>query len=275
VPKAPFVRFPIPQSFLRRAARLKSAGRERKYGALSRIPSAICDAQSAILAFLAGPRLPSSGDRGACAQFDMPPSIAPRSSPMRSCTRPAAASSTSLRRQRNQGAAKTAGAHAAARRSVARSIDRSRARRFKSGGRARRAHLCGGCGAGSLCKACVADEWRRPRSSRVGICPVCGGRPVASLIVGWYGAEGARYASCMLCATLWNEVRVKCLVCGSTKGIGYQEIDGEGGNVKAETCDECGSYVKVFLPAQRRPARAGGRRCGKPWSRPAAARERL
>ena len=31
----------------------------------------------------------------------------------------------------------------------------------------------------------------------------------------------------LLCATLWNEVRVKCLVCGSTKGVGYQEIDGQ------------------------------------------------
>ena len=26
----------------------------------------------------------------------------------------------------------------------------------------------------------------------------------------------------------------------------YQEIDGQDGTVKAETCDECGSYVKVF-----------------------------
>ena len=80
----------------------------------------------------------------------------------------------------------------------------------------------------------------------VGLCPVCGGRPVASMIVGWYGAEGARYASCILCSTLWNEVRVKCLVCGSTKGVGYQEIDGQGGTIKAETCDECGSYLKVL-----------------------------
>jgi FdhE protein len=64
--------------------------------------------------------------------------------------------------------------------------------------------------------------------------------------VGWYGAEGARYAACALCATLWNEVRVKCLVCGSTKGVGLQGIDGQDGTVKAETCDECGSYVKVL-----------------------------
>jgi FdhE protein len=80
----------------------------------------------------------------------------------------------------------------------------------------------------------------------VGLCPVCGGRPGASMIVGWYGAEGARYASCALCATLWNEVRVKCLACGSTKGVGYREIEGQAGTIKAETCDECGSYLKVL-----------------------------
>lgn len=80
----------------------------------------------------------------------------------------------------------------------------------------------------------------------VGLCPVCGGRPVATLIVGWYGAEGARYACCTLCSTLWNEVRVKCLACGSTKGVGYQEVDGQNGTIKAETCDECKSYVKVL-----------------------------
>jgi FdhE protein len=80
----------------------------------------------------------------------------------------------------------------------------------------------------------------------VGACPVCGGPPAVSLIVGWQGAEGARYASCALCSTLWNEVRVKCLACGSTKGVGYQEVDGQSGAIKAETCDECGSYVKIL-----------------------------
>jgi FdhE protein len=39
---------------------------------------------------------------------------------------------------------------------------------------------------------------------------------------------------------------VKCLACGSTKGVGYQEVDGQSGAIKAETCDECGSYVKVL-----------------------------
>ncbi len=79
-----------------------------------------------------------------------------------------------------------------------------------------------------------------------GVCPVCGGPPVASLIVEWRNAHGNRFCVCSLCATLWNYVRIRCCSCGSTKGIGYQEIDGSPGTVKAETCDECRTYVKVM-----------------------------
>ena len=79
-----------------------------------------------------------------------------------------------------------------------------------------------------------------------GVCPVCGGPPVSSVIVDWHGAHGARFCACSLCATLWHHVRVKCTVCGSTKGISYQEVEGGLGAVKAECCDECRSYVKIF-----------------------------
>lgn len=79
-----------------------------------------------------------------------------------------------------------------------------------------------------------------------GVCPACGGPPVSSLVVGWVGAHGARFCACALCSTLWNYVRIKCAVCGSTKGIAYQEIAGGPGTVKAETCDSCGSYVKIL-----------------------------
>ena len=79
-----------------------------------------------------------------------------------------------------------------------------------------------------------------------GACPVCGGPPVSSLIVGWHGAHGARFCACSLCGTLWNYVRIKCTLCGSTKGIGYQEIEGGPGTVKAETCDSCRCYVKIL-----------------------------
>lgn len=79
-----------------------------------------------------------------------------------------------------------------------------------------------------------------------GACPACGGPPVASLVVGWREAEGARYCACALCGTHWNYVRIKCVACGTTKGIGYQEVAGGPGTIKAETCDGCFSYVKVL-----------------------------
>lgn len=79
-----------------------------------------------------------------------------------------------------------------------------------------------------------------------GACPACGGPPVASLIVEWPNAHGNRFCACSLCSTLWNYVRIRCCSCGTTKGIGYQEIEGSPGTVKAETCDECRTYVKVM-----------------------------
>jgi FdhE protein len=79
-----------------------------------------------------------------------------------------------------------------------------------------------------------------------GACPVCGGPPVSSLVVGWQGAHGTRFCACALCGTLWNYVRVKCTLCGSTKGISYREVEGGAGIVKAETCDTCRGYVKIL-----------------------------
>ena len=79
-----------------------------------------------------------------------------------------------------------------------------------------------------------------------GVCPACGGRPVGSLVVGVHGAEGARYAVCSCCATRWNEVRVKCLACGATKGIGYRAVEAEEASIKAEICDSCKSWTKIL-----------------------------
>jgi FdhE protein len=79
-----------------------------------------------------------------------------------------------------------------------------------------------------------------------GVCPSCGGAPVASAIVGWLGAHGARFCTCALCATQWHVVRVKCVLCASTKGIAYQELDVGPDNVKAETCENCRGYVKIL-----------------------------
>lgn len=80
----------------------------------------------------------------------------------------------------------------------------------------------------------------------VGLCPACGGRPVSSAVTATPGIDNVRYASCAGCATQWNEVRVKCLACGSTKGISYRSAQTHEATVKAEACRECSSWIKIF-----------------------------
>ena len=86
-----------------------------------------------------------------------------------------------------------------------------------------------------------------------GLCPACGGRPVTSSVMGTQGIENVRYAACACCATRWNEVRVKCLCCGSTKGLSYRSVETTEATVKAETCRQCHSWVKIFY-TQKNPS---------------------
>src|SRR5208337_4065466 len=97
-----------------------------------------------------------------------------------------------------------------------------------------------------LARLAAALDAERLQRIEDGVCPACGGPPVASVIVGWQAAHGARFAACSLCGVLWHVVRIKCLRCGSTEGVRYQEIDGGPGLIKAETCDACRSYVTVL-----------------------------
>lgn len=80
----------------------------------------------------------------------------------------------------------------------------------------------------------------------VGVCPSCGGRPVTSSVMGAPGIENIRYASCAGCATQWNEVRVKCLCCGSNKSVSYRSVGTTDATVKAEACRECKRWVKIL-----------------------------
>ena len=85
-----------------------------------------------------------------------------------------------------------------------------------------------------------------------GVCPACGGAPSATLVVGWKRADGTRFCSCALCGTLWNYVRAKCTLCGSTSNISLREVAGSDGTIKAEVCGDCRGYVKV-LYQQKNP----------------------
>ena len=83
------------------------------------------------------------------------------------------------------------------------------------------------------------------RTEPANLCPVCASAPVASIVrIG--SEQGLRYLHCSLCATEWHMVRTKCSNCESTKGIAYYGIEGDKGAVKAEACEECGSYLKIL-----------------------------
>jgi len=79
-----------------------------------------------------------------------------------------------------------------------------------------------------------------------GLCPCCGSLPVASVVRMDGQSQGHRYLQCSMCAAEWHMVRIKCSHCDSTKGIAYQAIEGGSAAIKAETCDECHSWLKIF-----------------------------
>ena len=71
-------------------------------------------------------------------------------------------------------------------------------------------------------------------------------RPVASIARSGGAAGGQRYLHCALCATEWHMVRIKCSDCEATAGIHYFGIEGGAEAVKAETCDACSGFLKIF-----------------------------
>jgi FdhE protein len=73
-------------------------------------------------------------------------------------------------------------------------------------------------------------------------CPSCGSAPVAGLVLG----DGLRYLACSLCAAEWHLTRVVCANCRSTEGISYFAIEGDAGAAKAEACEQCRTYLKLF-----------------------------
>ena len=84
------------------------------------------------------------------------------------------------------------------------------------------------------------------------VCPCCGMRPTASLVRIDPERNNYRYLVCSLCMTEWNMERVKCTSCEEEKGVGYLTLEAEGRDaasaaIRAETCDECKTYLKIFL----------------------------
>ncbi|HSN90732.1 MAG TPA: formate dehydrogenase accessory protein FdhE [Anaeromyxobacteraceae bacterium] len=78
-------------------------------------------------------------------------------------------------------------------------------------------------------------------------CPLCGSPPVAGLV---QGDDRARYLSCSLCAAQWYVPRIRCTSCQAGETVSYLEIEGDPG-ARAEACDACKSYLKLFDLAKR------------------------
>ena len=95
----------------------------------------------------------------------------------------------------------------------------------------------------------MAASLREEAFSRLeqgGLCPVCGSYPSVGIVRGNGADQGLRYLSCSLCSSQWHMVRVKCSTCESTNGIDYHIVEGSKVAVKAESCDDCNSYLKLL-----------------------------
>jgi FdhE protein len=248
VPQAPFVSLPNPSViFARRAARLSALAAESQLAGYLEFLASIAEAQANLLPGLPDPDLPGAATIARAGQFAMPPldrsTFKPDAALRETCSRlfdalaPVAKPDPADAALGRVGGADEAELDGMIANVLADSIPFEAVADHVYLAAALQVHFA---------RLAARLDGAALASVGVGVCPVCGGPPAVSLIVGWQGAEGARYASCALCSTLWNEVRVKCLACGSTKGVGYQEVDGRSGAIKAETCDECGSYVKIL-----------------------------
>lgn len=244
----PFAVLPDPKRlFTARAARLRALAETSSLAPYLRFLAGLAEAQHAILTELPEPLRPDAGAIGRAREFEMPP--LDRS---RAAADPALAAAFDRLFDSAKGIeqpgpaadalAKVTAASPSGREAMARAVLAEALPVESLAGhvyvaaalQVYFARLAGGLDAASL----VPVGYR--------LCPACGGAPSSSMVVGWLGAHGARFCACSLCGTLWNIVRIKCVLCGSTKGIGYQEIDGGTGTVKAETCDECRGWVKIL-----------------------------
>ena len=90
------------------------------------------------------------------------------------------------------------------------------------------------------------DHKQLPVVSPFGVCPACGSLPVASIVRVGGRRDGCRYMCCGLCATEWHLVRVVCSHCEATKDVAYHLIEGGSDAIKAESCDHCHVYRKIF-----------------------------
>lgn len=98
--------------------------------------------------------------------------------------------------------------------------------------------------------ASTLDPTRIGRSADSALCPVCGSHPMVSLVHIGGTADSLRYLVCSLCASQWYLERVKCSNCDNTRDLGYAAVENPTSAIRAESCPECKSYLKILYQNQ-------------------------
>jgi FdhE protein len=88
-----------------------------------------------------------------------------------------------------------------------------------------------------------------------GECPVCGSPALAGLVMPGGTRFGHRHLHCSLCASSWRYVRAKCVHCGSTGKVSFRQLSGAA-YARAECCEKCHGYSKVFYVDKVKPVEA-------------------
>lgn len=77
-------------------------------------------------------------------------------------------------------------------------------------------------------------------------CPVCGSVPVSSVLHMGHPQDGLRYLHCNLCESEWHVAPGSCSNCEQTRDLHTWSLDGETAAIKAESCGDCGTYLKIL-----------------------------
>ena len=92
----------------------------------------------------------------------------------------------------------------------------------------------------------IPHNSRQEGTDNLHYCPVCGSAPVASVVhIGT--SQGLRYLHCNLCESEWNLVRAQCTNCSEHKNLEMWSLNEELALVRAETCGDCQSYLKIMF----------------------------
>lgn len=242
----PELRLPPPDIFVTCARRLEQLAEQHAMGDYLRFAAQLARAQQEALDALPAEDLPSAGRLAQCREHGMPP-LAPGGLALpagwRDTARHLAAKVQSGLPEAGQ----------AALRGILEGTDRrldEQAGRLIAGD-TQNLDVAGAPVIGAALQVHWTHLARRLDPAQVArpelpsLCPVCGSHPVSSVVrIG--GAEnGLRYLHCALCNSEWHVVRAKCSNCDNTRGIAYYHLEGGNEAVRAESCPECRTYLKV------------------------------